>query len=262
MNPWAGIVGCLVLLILSMAALSAWRRRRRVSPEVVRKILHVEMGLVASAAPWAFDALWPVLVLAGLAALWFRAAESYGPLSRRFRGALGAARRRRSRGEFFFVGGILAAYVLSRGEPVYYCSAVAALTLADTAAALVGGQLGRHTYGAARKTLEGSGAFLAVAFVCIAACVALLSADPAAPNLAPAATAAVTATLLEAGSRGGADNLLVPVGVVAVLRAFLDTGSGPLLILLIACAAMFVVASIVRPGQRGSHENVVHRAVE
>ncbi|NIR84788.1 MAG: hypothetical protein GWO05_16730 [Gammaproteobacteria bacterium] len=223
--------------------------------EAVRKALHVEMGLLASVAPWVFSASWPMLVLAGLAVAWFWAVKACRPLHRRFRRVLRAGDRRRSRGEFFFVGGVLAAYVLSSGEPAYYCTAVLVLTLADTAAALVGRKFGKHPYGAseARKTLEGSGAFFIVAFVCVAACLAWLSAHPTAPNVAAALAAAVAATLLEAGSRRGADNLLVPIGTVAALRLVLEHESSPVAIALIAGGAVLVAASGLRPQMRGSH---------
>lgn len=255
MNALVGIAGCLALLVVSMAGLSAWGRRRRVSGEGVRKVLHVEMGLVASAAPWVFGAPWPMLVLAVLAVAWLQGVKLCRCLHRRFRGVLRAGDRRRSRGEFFFVGGVFAAYVLSGGEPAYYCPAVLVLTFADTAAALVGRRLGKHVYGAgqARKTLEGSGTFFVVAFACAAAGLACLGPHAVAANLVAALTAAVTATLLEARSYRGADNLLVPTGTVAALRLTLDHDPSLAAMLIMVSAVAGVVASGTRPLARGSH---------
>ena len=60
-----------VLLILAglMAALAYFHKNHAPHPELVRKLLHIGMGLVTLSFPYLFDAAWPVIVLAILAVL-------------------------------------------------------------------------------------------------------------------------------------------------------------------------------------------------
>ena len=46
-----------------MAGLRAAQAVRSPHPELVRKLMHMGMGVVMAALPWLFDAAWPVWVL-------------------------------------------------------------------------------------------------------------------------------------------------------------------------------------------------------
>lgn len=254
MIPFLGVTGCLLVLAVSMAALSAWRRHSRVSPEVVRKVLHVEMGLIAAGFPWIFNSAWQVLVLAGFALTWFWAVKSYRPLRIRFGDVLYGVRRK-SRGEYFFVVGVAAVYLLSASEPAYYCTALLVTTLADTAAAVVGRGLGRHRFRTdrTRKSLEGSCAFYCVAFACTIAVLTALVPSQSGSILTAALVVATVTTILEAIAGDGADNLLVPVGALAALHLAIAQTMFPHIIVLIVLAATFAIAWNARPRKRGSH---------
>ena len=65
MNPWPGIVIVLAALAGAFVALRLLQAFAKPHPEVLRKLMHVFMGLIAASFPWLFDDAWPVLLLAG-----------------------------------------------------------------------------------------------------------------------------------------------------------------------------------------------------
>ena len=66
MMNWLGIAIVLAALGGLLGALRLYQKWGSPQPELLRKILHVGMGLVAISFPWLFDASWPVLVLGAL----------------------------------------------------------------------------------------------------------------------------------------------------------------------------------------------------
>ena len=93
------------------------------------------------------------------------------------------------------------------------------LTMAwgDAAAALIGIRIGRHRYrvGSGWRSLEGSAAMLFFSALAIFTAGMLVGPSPYAPLAI--AGAALAATLLEAVSRWGVDNFLVPVGTALLV---------------------------------------------
>jgi phytol kinase len=217
-NSWLLVTVIGALLIGSMAALSAVRNAKRLSPEAARKALHVALGLTTLAFPWLFDDATPVLALAAFACLWFEAVRRWSPLARRFGSVLSAVARR-GRGETHYAVGTALTFVAADGSAVSFCLPIAILALADAAAALAGRALGARP-GAVRfgsKSLAGSTAFYVVALV--VSIVGLMLADYALPAALGAAiiVASITA-LVEGIARNGADNLLIPVTAALLLR--------------------------------------------
>ena len=220
MPAWQAILAVLALLGASMAVLSASARRSGVPPEAVRKLLHVEMALVTLAFPWLFESAWPVVLLAGAAAAWFRLLRASAWLEARFGYALRAARRD-SHGETWFACGVCLVFLWSGREPVAYGIAILVLGFADTAAALVGRRYGlpRRMPGGATKSLAGSAAFFAVALAVAFAGLHGAAGLDAGEALAAAALLAAVTTGIEAFAGKGLDNLLVPLGALASLQA-------------------------------------------
>jgi phytol kinase len=188
-------------------------------PEVLRKGLHVSMGLTTLSFPWLFPSAWPVVLVAGACAVAFLALHAHLPLLRRLAHALERIKRV-SVGEFCFVLATATVFAIARDDPVLYCIPMLLLTLADAAAALVGTAYGRHRYACLGdyKTVEGSAAFLAVAFVCIAVPLACFTSASLGDALAVAALVSVAATVLEGALGAGIDNLLVPLATVAAIK--------------------------------------------
>jgi phytol kinase len=114
-----------------------------------------------------------------------------------------------------------AVFLLASDDPVLYCIPMLLLTFADSAAALVGTRWGRHRYLTAGdyKSVEGSAAFFVVAFGCIAIPLAWFTPASNVESMVVAALVAFAVTVLEAAIGGGFDNLLVPLGAFAAIKA-------------------------------------------
>lgn len=207
------------VLAVLVGGIGALARRFAWEPEVARKASHVAVGLAALPLPWLFTSEAPVFALALAACAGLLALRTVPALRARYGCALhGIARA--SFGEFAFTAGVALAFALAHDHPAAYVAAILTLAFGDTAAAFVGRRFGRHAYavGHARKSLEGSCAFFAVAvLVC-----ALL---PGAGSVAAVAAFALATTLAEAFAGDGLDNAAIPVAGLLALRLF--TGVSP-----------------------------------
>ncbi len=206
-------------LALLVGGIGLLARRFAWESETARKISHVAVGLACLVLPFVFTSVAPVLGLAVVACAGLLALRSVPALRARFGCALhGVARR--SLGEFAFVGGVALAFLLAHDNFAAYAVAILTLALGDAAAALVGRRFGRHPYavGRARKSLEGSAAFFAVAaLVC-----ALI---PGAVSVAAVAAFALVTTLAEALAGDGFDNAAIPLAGLLALRLFSGVSS-------------------------------------
>lgn len=193
------------------------RRRDLAPPEAARKLVHVGGCLGAMLFPFAFRSPWSVVALALV-----------------FSAGIGAAQRvwrvrslddvgRASDGGLLHPLALGACYLVSDtfGRVADYEIAMAVLAFSDSAAALVGRRWGRLRYcvePGSERSAEGSAAFFAVTLGVVLASLRL--ADPAQPLAGAALLAlliAVLATLFEAVSWGGADNLVVPLATLTIL---------------------------------------------
>jgi phytol kinase len=84
----------LVLAVLGglIIGLQQYQRRYSPHPEIVRKLLHVPMGLITLSFPWLFDRPLPVVLLAAIAILTLLALRFYPPLRQRYGSVLGGVR--------------------------------------------------------------------------------------------------------------------------------------------------------------------------
>ena len=217
-QPWVGLA--LVLAIFGMLLAIFSLIGHLLQPEVLRKGLHVSLGLTALSFPWLFEKDWPVLLLGAASFVGFIGVRAGLPLLRRLAHSL-AGISRVSLGEFCFITSTCIVFVLASDDPVLYCIPMLVLTLADAAAALVGTAYGRRRYQTwdDYKTLEGSAAFFGVAFLCIYLPLALFTDASNGESAAVAALVAMATTVLEASMGRGFDNLLVPLGAFAAIKA-------------------------------------------
>jgi phytol kinase len=188
--------------------------RLRWEPELARKASHVATGLTCLPLPLLFAGPAPVIALAAVAAAGLLAIRTVPALRARFGVALHGVSRA-SVGEFAFVAGVAVAFAVAHGDLAVYAAAILTLTFGDAVAALIGERFGRHRYaiGRARKSVEGSCAFFAVAaLVC-----ALV---PGATGLVAVAAFALATTLAEAFGPDGLDNAAIPIAGVLALRLF------------------------------------------
>jgi dolichol kinase len=194
-------------------AAELWRRRFGPPVEWTRKLVHVGGGVVSGTFPWLFASAWTVLALALFAAGTLALGRRAGLL----RSVTGVERR--SQGELWFPVGVFLLFALARHQPVFFLVALGVLVFADSAAALIGRSYGRLGYsvGEDRKSIEGSVVFLLVTFLAAHLTLLLGTSLDRAVCVLVAAQLALLATCVEAISRHGNDNLVVPLGTYYLL---------------------------------------------
>ena len=258
-NPWLGMGMVLGVFGMLMAGLQAYRRSSPKDPEVVRKLLHLGMGLVTLSFPWVFTSAWPVLLLAGLFAIGLAAVRISRPMHRLLGGVIGEVHRQ-SLGEIYFPLAVGLVFYLSRGDPADFCTPMLSLTLADTGAALIGTRYGRLRFPSGRewKSLEGSFTFLAISILGTLVSLLLLTHTGRAETVLIALVLGLLLTLLEATAGQGLDNLCIPLGGFLLLRSYrvLDaaslTGRLGVAILLVA---LFLVTRTPRPSPGSTRQS-------
>jgi phytol kinase len=243
MNAPFGILLVLTALAILFAALKLLERWLHPHPELLRKLLHVGMGLVVISFPWVFQQRWPVLLLAGVSAV-LMAAVKHIPRLRAGIGSVVTGVNRPSLGEVCFPAAVASLCLLSRGDKLLFVVPMLIMTLADAVAALVGLAYGRVRYVTSDgfKSAEGSIAFFAIAFLSVHVPLLLFTQVGRAETLLIGGIIGLLSTLLEAVSARGLDNLLIPVGTFAFLRLYLHATSHALLIRLAATGLLLIFA--------------------
>ncbi len=222
MNAWYGM-GLLVTTFTALTiGLRAYCRRRSPNAELVRKALHVGMGLVTLTFPWLFSSTWPVMLLSLVFTLGLTLTRFFITLRSLLVEVIDAVERK-SIGDIVFPMAVGLLFHLSAGEPLTFGIPILVLTLADPAAALIGARYGalRYSIYEGEKSLEGSLAFLAIAFFCTLVPLLLLTDTGRAESLLIALILALSLTLLEAVAWRGLDNLFIPLGAFLLLKSFL-----------------------------------------
>jgi phytol kinase len=253
-GPWPGILLVLTVLVLLMGGLRVYQRLAAPHPEVVRKLLHVGMGLVTLSFPWLFDQAWPVVTLAALSIITLLSLR----LVKGLRSGLGnvvSGVSRTSLGEVYFPVAVTIVFLLSlqeTGDPtrpaVLYCIPVLLLTLADASAALVGIAYGRLHYPTSEgeKSAEGSFAFFFCAFFSAHVPLLLWTDTGRAETLLIALLLAWLAMMFEAISWRGLDNLVLPLVGFLLLKLYLDLPVADLLLRVGLTAALTIFLLLFR----------------
>ena len=182
---------------------------RSVSSEITRKIVHIGAGNVILLAWWLQTPTWMgiaasvIFSLVALMSYWLPILPGINSVGRT------------SLGTFFYAVsiGILTAVFWPQGHPEFTALGILAMTWGDGLAALVGQAYGRHPYKVwgIKKSWEGSGAMLLASFMTSYA-VLTAAQGSTVTGFAIALLVAMFATLLEAFSKLGIDNLTVPLG--------------------------------------------------
>ncbi len=194
------------------------RRLLRLSVEFTRKFVHVAVGMIAFPLVWLFrDWYWAIMP-----PLVFILVNYMSYRRQIFRGM--ETGEKNQLGTIYFPFSFSILIPLFWSQPALLVASLMPLTWGDAFAAIVGKRWGAHTYRAFGQTrsIEGSLAMLALSF--IATTVALLVfGQPAPSSVVWGLATAVVATIVEAFSPWGIDNLTVPLcsAVVLVIAASL-----------------------------------------
>lgn len=217
-EPWVGLALVMTTFGILFAIFSVIGHL--LDPEVLRKGLHMSLGLTALSFPWLFQSVWPVLLLGAISIVGFLGVRLGLPLLRRLAHKL-AGVTRVSIGEFCFIIATCIVFIFADDDPVLYSIPLLVLSLADAAAALVGTRYGHHRYRTwdDYKSVEGSTAFFIVAFACIFLPLVWFTQASINLSVSVAALIALATTVLEASMGRGFDNLVVPLGALAAIKA-------------------------------------------
>lgn len=221
MNPFVGIAIVASLLGGLVGVLAYWQHRCQPHPEVVRKLLHVGMGLVTLTFPFLFAQSWPVWSLAVLSTGLLLTIRHHQSL--RAVGSVVDGVGRRTWGDLCFPWSVAIVFELSQGNNLLYAIPILLLALADAVAALIGVFYGHWHYTASgdSKSAEGSIAFFTVAFLSTHIPLLVATDIGRVESLLLGVTIGLLIMLIEAFSWEGWDNLLIPVGAFFLLRAYL-----------------------------------------
>ncbi|HNB21621.1 MAG TPA: hypothetical protein PKZ32_04355 [Candidatus Melainabacteria bacterium] len=243
-NPILGISLVMGLLTTAMSVLSFIKKKTGCEPELIRKGLHVFMGLVTLSFPYLFEESWPVAVLSIATAVILsligklKMLDSWGCVLK--------ADGRQSYGHICFPLAIGVLFTLTFEQPLYFCIPVLILTLADAVSALVGIRYGTHKYTTVdgAKSTEGSLAFFTFALLGTLIPLDLFTAMPADKTLFIALIMGILAMLFEGIAWRGFDNLAIPLGALLVLHTHVDVPAEVLSTRLIVLAVIlaFTVA--------------------
>lgn len=241
----------MVTLIAIIHGLSRWQRAFNPDPEVIRKALHVVMGLVTLSFPWIFTDSWPVLALSIISSL-FIAVLKVSKMKNW--STVICAKGRQSIGEICFPLAVGLTFFLADGNTVLYLVPIIILTLADAASAIIGQRYGKKQYGTSdgHKSVEGSLTFAAIAFVS-SYFPLVLTAHVGSPEAMVISTIlAVLAMMFEGIGWKGLDNLFVPIGAFIVLKTHILL---PLAVLVPRLGLLLFLCMIVLLSRRNSTLN-------
>lgn len=245
-RPWIAIIVFLAAFLALVAALILVSRLRAPHPEVTRKLLHTGSGLLTLLFPFLFSELWPVLLLTAGSALMVGVLKLV-PAARRHSGRMVDGVGRTTWGEIYFPISVAVVFWLSMGQsPLLFCIPILVLTLADATGAVIGMRYGTIQYTGAAKSLEGSVAFVVVAFFCVHVPLLLWGSVGRLESLLIAITLALIVMLLEGSAWRGLDNLFIPIGGFYLLRAYLPMSSEDLLPRLVVTLALLGVVFLAR----------------
>ena len=232
MNPWFGIAFVLLALGVCFLVLRQLGKWLCPHPEILRKVMHVFMGLIAASFPLLFHEFWPVLILSliSLPALLFIRCGSAGSLQNVLHGV-----QRNSWGELLFPVAIALLFYLADGNAILYSLPILILALADAVAALIGVFYGRMKYTTLEgyKSIEGSVSFLFVTFLVVHIGLLLFTDTGRLESLLIAALMGIIIMLLEAIAWRGLDNIFIPLSSFALLKVYLDSTPEELIIKLL-----------------------------
>ena len=154
---------------------------------------------------------------------------------------------RKSLGEVYFTISVFIIFCLSNGNKILYTIPILILTLADSAAALIGKNYGKKNLAQDNedsKSLEGSFMFFMVAFM-VTLCPLLLFTDVGREEtLIISIIVGFNVALVEMISHTGNDNLLIPLTTFAFMNIHLGHDVQMLRIHLIILGTLFLLVTI------------------
>ncbi len=222
-NDLLGLIFSYVYAFALLLILEAIRRWRKLPTDFTRKFVHIGAGMWIWVILLLFDHWWFAIIPTGTFIIFnaiflrYRIFSAMDPKEGATAGTV----------YFAFSCTLLLALFhtnwelgFPRGYEYLAMAGIMAMTWGDAAAAIIGKRFGTHTFrvtGSSKRTIEGSIACFVATFIAVAITLAILSPRSLSLLLISALAAAIVATLLEAYSPAGTDNVTVPIGVALAL---------------------------------------------
>jgi phytol kinase len=246
LNPWLGMTLVMGLLSGLIVGLRVFQTRYQPHPEIVRKLLHVIMGLTTLTLPWVFAETWPAIALGSVAftALFIlKRSKLKKNLGQVLHGV-----ERDSHGDLYFPISVAAVFVLANGNPLLFCLPVLILTVADATAALIGLRYGVSRYQTTEgyKSIEGSVAFFGVTFLSVLLVLLMFTEVARVDIVLIALMLGLLVMMLEAIAWLGLDNLFIPLGGFLLLKTYLTMTTPALLLNLIVILVLLSAVFLLR----------------
>jgi uncharacterized protein (TIGR00297 family) len=229
----------LAALFLLLAASEVLRRRVHGTEEFSRKFVHMLTGILVSFSPFFLKSRWPILAVTLLFAMLNYISVQQGWLK-----GMHDLHRRTYGTVYYPISFALLGLFFWNSQPLILVAAMLLLAIGDAAAALVGENLARpHIYhiGQDKKSIEGSATMFIVSLSIVAATL-VVAGRPAGEVIWFALVVAAVATLCEALSFQGSDNLTVPLGAALVLHYLLTHTPGDAALFTLGVGMAAVVA--------------------
>ena len=219
MPVWLGILLGFIYITVVLGVAEGLRKWRSYSSDFTRKVVHVGVGMMHWWIVYVFDNAWPYIAICVVFIVINYLDWRFG-----FFAAMTSSDRSNLGTVYFPLASAIVAYFLWEYPPVFVASMMA-LTWGDGLAAVIGRRYGKRLYrsGSVTKSVEGSLTFLVAGFVATWLALWIL---PGAPDISPAMAvlpallAVGLATLVEAVTRWGLDNLTVTAAAAAVLSSW------------------------------------------
>jgi phytol kinase len=245
-NPFLGMALVLGTLGGLIIGLRMFQMRYQPHPEVVRKLLHVIMGLTTLSFPWLFTERWPVLIL-GVVTLVMLLLLKRSKLKKNIGQVLHGVQRD-SHGDIYFPISVASVFLLSNGQPLLFCLPILILSLADATAALIGLRYGvsRYQTTEGKKSVEGSAAFFGVTFLSVLLVLLFFTNVGRVDIVLIALMLGLLVMMLEAIAWLGLDNLFIPLGVFLLLETYLTMTTFALTLNLIVIMALLALMLVAR----------------
>jgi phytol kinase len=245
---WIATGSIAAALLLVLGALRMLAKVRRVDSEVLRKGMHIALGLSALLYPWVFESAIPPMIISALT-LGVLLLLRYAPRARAELGGVVHGVKRSSEGDLWFPISVALVFALAGRQTVLYIIPVLTLTVADAFAALIGARYGRVQYDTLEgdhKSAEGSLAFFLIAFFAAHVPLLVFTSVGRTESLLIGLTFGFLVMLLEAVAWRGLDNLFIPVGGFFLLRSYMPMAARSLGVVLCVTIAMFTLVVALR----------------
>lgn len=217
MNPAILPIATLAASFLTLFGSAEWMyRKEMLQVEWSRKFVHIVTGLITLFFPIVLTSHWQVLFLCISFGIILIVSKRMSLLE-----SINGIDRP-SQGSILYPLAVYLSFIVfeEKGDLIWFYAPILTMAICDPVAALVGKKHPWSPYrvGKETKTISGSTGFFISAFILLSGLFIALSTSTGIPVLLAAAIIAIIATITEAVSRNGSDNIWIPLAVILCLQ--------------------------------------------